>query len=31
MVRFVPDHPKTKQICKNAVKKLSFVMPSLSI
>ena len=26
MLRFLPDHLKTKKICKNAVKKLSFVI-----
>ena len=25
MLKFVPDHHKTKKICKNAVKKLLFV------
>ena len=26
MLRFVPEHLKTKKMCKNAVKKLSFVI-----
>ena len=26
MLRFVPDHLKTKRTCKNAVKKLPFVI-----
>ena len=26
MLRFVPDHLKTKMMCKNAVKKLLFVI-----
>ena len=26
MLRFVTDHLKTKEMCKNAVKKLSFVI-----
>ena len=26
MVKFVPDHLKTKKICKHAVKKLPFVI-----
>ena len=26
MLRFVPDHLKTKKMCKNAVKKLLFII-----
>ena len=26
MVKFVPDHFKTKKVCKNVIKKLSFVI-----
>ena len=26
MLRFVPDHLKTKQMCKNTIKKLSYLM-----
>ena len=26
MLKFVPDHAKTKQICNQAIKKLSFVI-----
>ena len=26
MLKFVPDHVKTKQICNQAIKKLSFVI-----
>ena len=25
MLKFVPDHLKTKKMCKNAIKKLPFV------
>ena len=25
MLKFVPDHPKTKKMCKNAVKKLLYL------
>ena len=30
MPRFVPDHLKTKAMCKNAVRKLPFVMRSVA-
>ena len=30
MLKFVPDHLKTKKICKNAVKKLAFLLRYVS-
>ena len=30
MVKFDPDHFKTKKVCKNAIKKLSFVIISVA-
>ena len=30
MPRFVPDHLKTKAMCKNAVRKFPFVMRSVA-
>ena len=30
MLRFIPDHLKTKETCKNAVKKLPFVIRYVS-
>ena len=31
MIRFIPDHLKTKKMCKNAFKKLPFVIKLLLI
>ena len=26
MLKFIPDHPKTKKLCKNAVEKLPYLL-----